>query len=183
MRTLGAGASVPSGYLECDGSAVSRTTYADLFAVIGTTYGVGDGSTTFNLPYGPRRTGFVDDSALSITGTNTFALSSAAARAWCNEDGEWFAWVKLEGTKTFNSSGVVLTFGGISEFETQSVATARYNESNPNAELAYTSAATQITCTPPGSNSNVLYVTGEFRLTGEPSWAAANLLNLPVIKI
>jgi len=41
---------VPTGFLECDGSAISRTTYADLFAVIGTTYGVGDGSTTFNIP-------------------------------------------------------------------------------------------------------------------------------------
>lgn len=40
----------PTGYLICDGSAVSRTTYADLFALIGTTFGVGDGSTTFNLP-------------------------------------------------------------------------------------------------------------------------------------
>lgn len=44
------GTTVPSGYLLCDGSAVSRTTYAALFAVIGTTYGSGDGSTTFNLP-------------------------------------------------------------------------------------------------------------------------------------
>lgn len=41
---------VPSGYLECDGSAVSRTTYADLFAIIGTTWGNGDGSSTFQLP-------------------------------------------------------------------------------------------------------------------------------------
>ena len=40
----------PSNSLYCDGSAVSRTTYADLFAKIGTTYGVGDGSTTFNVP-------------------------------------------------------------------------------------------------------------------------------------
>lgn len=43
-------ASPPSGFLLCDGAAVSRTTYADLFAVVGTTYGVGDGSTTFNVP-------------------------------------------------------------------------------------------------------------------------------------
>lgn len=42
--------STPSGFLDCDGAAVSRTTYANLFAVIGTTYGVGDGSTTFNVP-------------------------------------------------------------------------------------------------------------------------------------
>jgi len=41
---------IPEGYLVCDGSAVSRTTYADLFDVIGTRYGAGDGSTTFNLP-------------------------------------------------------------------------------------------------------------------------------------
>lgn len=40
----------PAGWLECDGSAVSRSTYAALFTAIGTTYGTGDGSTTFNLP-------------------------------------------------------------------------------------------------------------------------------------
>lgn len=45
-----AGPSTPVGYLECDGSAVSRTTYDKLFDVIGTTWGTGDGSTTFNLP-------------------------------------------------------------------------------------------------------------------------------------
>jgi len=43
-------ASVPSGFLECNGSAVSRTTYATLFGIVGTTYGAGDGSTTFNVP-------------------------------------------------------------------------------------------------------------------------------------
>lgn len=45
-----AGSSAPYGWLLCDGSAVSRTTYAGLFGVIGTIYGAGDGSTTFNLP-------------------------------------------------------------------------------------------------------------------------------------
>jgi len=44
------GTSAPSGWLLCDGSAVSRTTYATLFAAIGIAYGSGDGSTTFNLP-------------------------------------------------------------------------------------------------------------------------------------
>lgn len=42
--------SAPTGFLECAGAAVSRSTYADLFAIIGTTYGVGDGSSTFNVP-------------------------------------------------------------------------------------------------------------------------------------
>lgn len=45
-----AGSSTPGGWLLCNGQAVSRTTYADLFAAIGTTWGVGDGSTTFNVP-------------------------------------------------------------------------------------------------------------------------------------
>lgn len=45
-----AGNTLPKGYLPCDGSKVSRTTYKKLFDVIGTTYGAGDGSTTFNLP-------------------------------------------------------------------------------------------------------------------------------------
>jgi microcystin-dependent protein len=48
--TAFAGSSAPTGYLLCDGSALSRTTYSNLFAVIGTTYGGGNGSTTFNLP-------------------------------------------------------------------------------------------------------------------------------------
>lgn len=42
--------SAPQGWLLCDGSAISRTTYADLFTAISTTYGTGDGSTTFNIP-------------------------------------------------------------------------------------------------------------------------------------
>jgi microcystin-dependent protein len=45
-----AGATAPSGWLLCFGQAVSRTTYADLFTAIGTTYGIGDGINTFNLP-------------------------------------------------------------------------------------------------------------------------------------
>lgn len=45
-----AGAAAPSGFLLCDGSAVSRNRYAALFAVIGTLYGAGDGETTFNVP-------------------------------------------------------------------------------------------------------------------------------------
>lgn len=44
------GSTAPTGWLICNGAAVSRTTYSDLFAVIGTKYGAGDGSTTFNLP-------------------------------------------------------------------------------------------------------------------------------------
>lgn len=48
--TLFAGTTIPNGWFLCDGSEVSRTKYSDLFNAIGTTYGSGNGSTTFNLP-------------------------------------------------------------------------------------------------------------------------------------
>lgn len=49
---LWGGSTAPDGYLLCNGGTISRTLYKDLFAVIGTTYGAGDGSTTFKLPNG-----------------------------------------------------------------------------------------------------------------------------------
>lgn len=56
IEFIGSGVATPSGYLVCNGQAVSRTTYANLFALIGTTYGIGNGTTTFNLPNIPSET-------------------------------------------------------------------------------------------------------------------------------
>ena len=64
--------SVPTGFLECDGAAVSRTTYSDLFGVIGTTYGTGDGSSTFNLP------DLQDNVAMGKSGTKAVASTGGA---------------------------------------------------------------------------------------------------------
>lgn len=50
MPWAGSVSTPPAGWLVCDGSAISRTTYSALFAILGTAYGIGDGSTTFNLP-------------------------------------------------------------------------------------------------------------------------------------
>ena len=71
--------SAPSGWLSCDGSAVSRTTYAALFTAISTTYGTGDGSTTFNLP--DLRGYFVRGSGTNSDGTasGTFGVKQADA--------------------------------------------------------------------------------------------------------
>jgi microcystin-dependent protein len=60
-----AAAAAPTGWLLCDGSAVGRSTYAALFAAIGTTYGAGDGTTTFNLPNLKGRTPVGLDAAQS----------------------------------------------------------------------------------------------------------------------
>ena len=64
--------SVPTGFLECDGSAVSRSTYSALFAIVGTTYGVGDGSSTFNVP------NLADKVAVGKSGTKALASTAGA---------------------------------------------------------------------------------------------------------
>jgi len=60
----------PAGYVLCDGTAISRTTYADLFAIIASTYGAGNGSTTFNVPdlQGKMPQGY-DGSTYNMAGT------------------------------------------------------------------------------------------------------------------
>jgi microcystin-dependent protein len=65
-------ASVPSGFLECAGAAVSRSTYSALFAIVGTTYGAGDGSTTFNLP------NLQDDVVVGRSGTKNVGSTGGA---------------------------------------------------------------------------------------------------------
>lgn len=79
-----AGSSAPTGWLLCDGSAVSRSTYAALFAVLGTTFGAGNGSTTFNVPNAKGRVlvgldaGQTEFDALAETGgAKTHQLTAA----------------------------------------------------------------------------------------------------------
>lgn len=70
----------PDGFLKANGAAVSRTTYADLFAAIGTTYGAGDGSTTFNLPdlRGEFLRGF--DDGRGVDSGRTFGSAQSSSR-------------------------------------------------------------------------------------------------------
>lgn len=74
---LFAGSSAPNGWLICNGQAVSRTTYAALFAVIGTTYGAGNGSTTFNIPNLVNKTVRGSNSLGKTGGADTITLSTA----------------------------------------------------------------------------------------------------------
>lgn len=81
-----AGIDVPDGWLNCDGSAVVRSTYDALFSAIGTTYGKGDGSTTFNLPElsgaflrGYDSTGDIDPNDYSYPGTLTNGSATITA--------------------------------------------------------------------------------------------------------
>lgn len=60
---------VPTRWIECDGSAIDRVTYAKLFAKIGTTYGAGDGSTSFNVPDFGNRSPMHRGSTVALAGT------------------------------------------------------------------------------------------------------------------
>ena len=64
--------SVPTGFLECNGAAVSRSTYSALFVIVGTTYGAGDGASTFNLP------DLQDNVAMGKSGTKALASTGGA---------------------------------------------------------------------------------------------------------
>ena len=64
-----AGSTIPEGYLICDGSAVSRTTYASLYSVIGDSFGDGDGETTFNVP------NLMDKVVVGVSSGHSFASS------------------------------------------------------------------------------------------------------------
>ena len=106
-------ATVPSGYLECNGAAVSRTTYAALFAIIGTNYGTGNGSSTFNLPdlRGEFVRGF--DNGRGADSGRSIASSQGASNASHNHsfsDSGTTSTKTLTGTvqrisETFNNSG------------------------------------------------------------------------------
>ena len=90
-------ASVPSGYLECNGAAVSRSTYSVLFGVIGSTYGSGNGSSTFNIPDlgGEVVRGF--DNGRGVDSGRSIATSQGSANASHNHS------ISLSGTTSTKS--------------------------------------------------------------------------------
>jgi microcystin-dependent protein len=71
-----AGSSAPAGWIICDGSAISRTTYAKLYTAIGTTWGVGDGSLTFNIPDHRAAAGAGVGTSTGFTQNETYALGT-----------------------------------------------------------------------------------------------------------
>lgn len=107
-----ASSTLPSGFLKCNGAAVSRTTYASLFAAIGTTFGTGDGSTTFNLPdmrgYFPRAwadNGSVDSgrSFGSTQSDQNLAHTHTTTYDYLGQSGGGGSWVGGSIASTWNS--------------------------------------------------------------------------------
>jgi len=136
-----AGNTLPNGWLLCDGSAVSRTDYAELYAVIGTTYGAGDGIDTFNLPdlvdkfiQGNATSGTEHSAGLpNITGNITFrdnAMVGASGSFRYEESSASNSYIDTSGTSnqrnaTFDASRSSSVYGNSTTVQPPSV-TMRY---------------------------------------------------------
>jgi len=115
--------SAPSGYLLCNGAAVSRTTYATLYAVVGTTFGSGNGSTTFNLPnYADRMpigAGTIAAFIGATGGSSTTTLSTAnlpAHNHGVNDPGHVHT-TSVDGSDLFPATGqTTINYGGPGQY-------------------------------------------------------------------
>lgn len=115
-----AGTVAPQGCLFCDGSAVSRTTYAALFAVIGTTYGEGDGETTFNIP---------DLSGRVVIGvSNSHAIGSTGGEEFVTLDSDQMAAHSHEVPQHGHENDIGATMPELAHSITQPV--YKYNNAN-----------------------------------------------------
>lgn len=120
-----AGTVAPAGWLACDGSAISRATYVELFAAIGIVWGAGDGATTFNLP--DLRGRFPRGAGNSGNGTMATgaAFAGGAVGAYANDQSQGH-WHQL-GDPSGNAASTRSLSGTGSASEAAAVAPARYD--------------------------------------------------------
>lgn len=114
----------PEGYLLEDGAAVSRTIYSELFAVIGTTYGAGDGSTTFNVPNSKSRTPVnqnIGDVEFATVGQQTGSLTETLTENQIPGHSHDLCIVVVSGGETCNTSYTSITWGTGSSGQTGTV--------------------------------------------------------------
>lgn len=141
-----AAGSAPSGWLICDGSAVNRTTYAALFAAISTTYGAGDGSTTFNVPDLVRRTPVGKGSSDSLGNSDGIAAASRTLTHTHSVPAHYHGMgtgstAAVDISHTHASSSVSGTVGGSDGTHTHNIV-ARENSTASNAGSLMRASAT-----------------------------------------
>ena len=163
-----AGSTIPNGWLECTGAAVSRSTYARLFAAIGTTWGVGDGSTTFNLPFAAGRNVIGDG-----TGTTTESVTASSANGFtvASNNSKWI-------------TGMTVVLSALTGFTTSATAGPTYyavRVSATNVRLATTLALAQAgtpDVTISGSGTATLTHTFAARTLGENGGEEAHAMSI-----
>lgn len=144
-RIMFDGTSAPDNYLLCDGSAISRTTYSDLFGVIGETFGSGDGSTTFNIPdmQGLSPKGVGDATINGRTKTGPSALGETQEDQMQKLTGSFLVYAGI--LNETNSTGVFSVTNGVSTRPVNGTnagyATLTFDSANsPDARVSTTTA-------------------------------------------
>jgi len=158
------GATAPSNFLLCNGSAVSRTTYANLFAIISTSYGVGDGSTTFNLPnlQGRFPLGY---SASAPTKVLTFASRSSNVITVTGLDDHAHNELQTGQAIFYSTTGTVIT--GLSDDTTYYVVRVTSTTFSLATSVANANAGTVITLSGDGTGTQTFTITYTARPLGQ----------------
>ena len=153
------GATAPEGWLLCQGQALSRTTYKDLFDVIGTAFGSGDGSTTFNLP--DLRGEF-----LRGAGTNSHSGQGSGGSVGDHQDGTEHLGLYVYS----NTGGSNTNIGVISDHKSSSTATSTTWEKDADAKHTITAGTNTYI------SSNVGTFSGEACYTSRPTNTSVNYI-------
>lgn len=158
------GATAPSNFLLCNGGAVSRTTYANLFAILSTSYGVGDGSTTFNLPnlQGRFPLGY---SASAPTKVLTFASRSSNVITVTGLDDHAHNELQTGQAIFYATDGTVIT--GLTDDTTYYVVRVTSTTFSLATSVANANAGTVITLSGDGTGTQTFTITYTARPLGQ----------------
>jgi len=174
-------ASAPTGYLFCNGTAVSRTTYSALFALIATTFGVGDGSTTFNLP------NFNGSMPIGVTGATSSSFTGSIASTTLTVTAGSGIAINQVITGTGISSGTIITgfvsgtFGGIGDY-TVSVSQIVSSTAITGTQAALTLASTGGAATTTLAATNMLLLTQHYLVRQQQQTQVTHTLLVERIK-
>ena len=157
-------ATAPSNFLLCDGSAVSRATYSTLFGIISTNYGVGNGSTTFNLPNLKGRT-LVGYSASAPTKTFTFASRSSNVITVTGADNHAHNEIQTGQAVLYDTTSGVIT--GLSDNTTYYFIRVSATTFSLATSVANANAGTAIALSSDGSGVQTFVVTYTVRPLGQ----------------
>lgn len=165
----------PTGFLACDGSAVSRTTYAALFAVIGTNFGSGDGSTTFNVPDLRSRTP-VGYGAAAPTKVLTFASRSSNTVTVTGASNSANNHVQTGQAVLYSAPSGAMT--GLTDNTTYYLIRIAYNQFQLASTLANAQNGTAISLSSDGTGAQTFTITLTQRAMGETGGEEKHAMSL-----